>query len=612
MSRSLLVSLVCLLICASTITPALASQAQGAHDQRRVVVFRHLRLGEMSLGMILHNVDLDWSDSIEQRIEGFFGTAGLGGFRGRGLVAAIVDRPSDLAPLSSPQDPSLIVVNLNGVEDITVWLWQRWLDETEYRLTEPFSQGVTLYLGWILTDFLPPRFDGPDSEEDQDPRRVAAILHLLYPDQADVLNLAHDIAAYLEGPRGEPATFAEFLLSAAAQGEERRGEALQVWEDGELPPEVAFWTGGSFDWQSQWHHPYQLTDDAVIEVACNYRRLQLSKAETVLRAGDLYLPLSKIIRALPGLKQRYQDDGSVAVDDGWSGRSIVIPRPPERGEPHYWYTVDQELKLVHPAPLTNDSGELLVPLYFIAAALGAGIDLNPVTGLVDILWPVKQPSLSPWPGVNHSEGSQGERVVGARDAYLTFDDGPTRGTTDRILEILADAEVKATFFPIAERILYYPSLAWQVVRGGHTIGNHSYDHRADVIYRSPQAFIESLEMANKVFERILGLSTRIVRPPGGSGSHFTEDYWDAVASAGYRVFDWTISSADSAYPRPPAGRILDRIADAVVRDRGGRHPIILMHDGPVHDTTIEALPLVIQFLKERGFNLSGLDSLVGP
>jgi len=198
-----------------------------------------------------------------------------------------------------------------------------------------------------------------------------------------------------------------------------------------------------------------------------------------------------------------------------------------------------------------------------------------------------------------------------RVAYLTFDDGPDPALTARILAVLAEYQVKATFFVVGYAADHSPGLLRRMVAEGHALANHTLSHRhvrgsAGWIYRSPEAYLAELDACDAVIAAATGLHPTLTRPPGGSHPYLTQDFVDLLQSHGYSTRDWDASAGDSAWPRPSADAIL---ANIMAKSAGGTRSrlIILMHDGGGrHETTLEALPAIIEFLRENGYALETL------
>lgn len=102
----------------------------------------------------------------------------------------------------------------------------------------------------------------------------------------------------------------------------------------------------------------------------------------------------------------------------------------------------------------------------------------------------------------------------SHNVYLTFDDGPDRETTPRILEVLGRHGAKATFFVIGEHAVEHPDLVRRIADEGHAVGNHTFFHRSPADVNSRQ-LMEELRETDAVLHGILGRGSRLVRPPYG-------------------------------------------------------------------------------------------------
>src|SRR5690606_1350597 len=129
----------------------------------------------------------------------------------------------------------------------------------------------------------------------------------------------------------------------------------------------------------------------------------------------------------------------------------------------------------------------------------------------------------------------------AGKVYLTFDDGPSK-LTEGVLDVLAKYDIKATFFVLGEKVEQYPKLAQRIVEEGHSIGNHSYNHRYDELYKSSQGFVDQVLKTTKAIYKTTGIVTPLFRAPGGSYSNLDSSFMKALQDAGYLIFDWNVDS----------------------------------------------------------------------
>lgn len=186
-----------------------------------------------------------------------------------------------------------------------------------------------------------------------------------------------------------------------------------------------------------------------------------------------------------------------------------------------------------------------------------------------------------------------------REIALTIDDGPHPVYTQRLLQILKQNNVHATFFVVGERAEQYPELIRAEVAGGHEIGNHTYDH-VSLIKIPPEYIDTEIKACGDVLTQITGRPPHLFRPPGG-------EYNRAVAEAsealGYKMILYSDDPGD--YADPGTQVIETRTLDTI--SNGG---IILLHDGSAQ--TLLILPQIIQRLKARGFQFVTVDALLRP
>lgn len=191
---------------------------------------------------------------------------------------------------------------------------------------------------------------------------------------------------------------------------------------------------------------------------------------------------------------------------------------------------------------------------------------------------------------------------GSKTVYLTFDDGPSANNTPKILEILKNENVKATFFVIGSMAEKNPGLLKQEAAEGHAIGNHSYSHSLDYNHSTPAAFMEDFKKGDMVITSIIGNHDRsLIRFPGGSFRRTA--FQEAARAAGYRYVDWNCLTGDAEVSLAPVDRLLRRFHETF---ESQKELIILMHDAPNKVTTPEALPQIIQFLKANGYTFKTL------
>lgn len=185
--------------------------------------------------------------------------------------------------------------------------------------------------------------------------------------------------------------------------------------------------------------------------------------------------------------------------------------------------------------------------------------------------------------------------------YLTFDDGPRSGTTDIILNILKEENVKATFFVTNSGP---DDLIKRAYDEGHAIGLHTASHDYSVVYASGDSYFNDLKLVSERVKRITGEESKLIRFPGGSSNTISRKYSPGIMSyltqevvkRGYRYYDWNIDSRDAEGGRFNADEITKFVTSKLSHDKVN---MVLMHDIKV--TTMEALRNIIRYGKENGY-----------
>ena len=191
-----------------------------------------------------------------------------------------------------------------------------------------------------------------------------------------------------------------------------------------------------------------------------------------------------------------------------------------------------------------------------------------------------------------------------RHIALTFDDGPS-SHTPAILDTLAAFGVKATFFVLGVNAERHPDVVTRAAREGHEIENHGFDHR--VLPLAGPAFIrDQMARTSAIIERLTGTKPSLFR-----ASHGWRNPWvNRVARGeGLRVVGWTLGVWDT--DRPGADVIVRRTLKGA-----GPGCVLLLHDGrgievdPDASQVVQALPAIVGALRDRGYELVTLSSLI--
>ncbi|MBE0417897.1 MAG: polysaccharide deacetylase family protein [Coriobacteriia bacterium] len=182
---------------------------------------------------------------------------------------------------------------------------------------------------------------------------------------------------------------------------------------------------------------------------------------------------------------------------------------------------------------------------------------------------------------------------------LTFDDGPWPGQTEQVLDILAEADVKANFFLVGYLAERYPAVARRVTEEGHLIGNHTQNHTV-LTRQSGEITRRQITDGSLTIRDVTGVLPRWFRPPGGGMN--TRVLQEAQRMKMDLVL-WDVDPQD--WRRPGVESMLEYLLSSI-----GPGSVVLLHDGGGdRSQTIEVLPLLIEELKAQGYLFVTLDQL---
>ncbi|HEY3373362.1 MAG TPA: polysaccharide deacetylase family protein [Prolixibacteraceae bacterium] len=174
--------------------------------------------------------------------------------------------------------------------------------------------------------------------------------------------------------------------------------------------------------------------------------------------------------------------------------------------------------------------------------------------------------------------------------YLTFDDGPIPGVTPWVLDVLAKEGIKATFFCVGENVQKYPEVYQQILAGGHSVGNHTFNHLQG-FKSNNQVFFNNIEKAAGY------INSDLFRPPHGFLKASQYNYLKKK----YRMIMWDLISCDYDARLSPE-KVLSNVIDFV---RPGS--IVTFHDSEKAKINLmKALPLSITWMKEQGYRFEAI------
>ncbi|MEC0184575.1 polysaccharide deacetylase [Paenibacillus peoriae] len=211
------------------------------------------------------------------------------------------------------------------------------------------------------------------------------------------------------------------------------------------------------------------------------------------------------------------------------------------------------------------------------------------------------------------QGLRPEGIDGKKVVYLSFDDGPSGTVTPKILDVLKEENVKATFFLVGKAVEENEgtkNIVKRIVKEGHAIGNHTYSHDYSYLYPKKTVdsniFMNDIEKTNQILKQILGqdFSTRVIRFPGG---HMTWQRNDpkgmevldkALQDKDYHQIDWNVLPKDAEGPPKNAEELIREFKRSIgTREKA----VVLMHDTYGKEETAKALPEIIAYLKKQGY-----------
>lgn len=192
------------------------------------------------------------------------------------------------------------------------------------------------------------------------------------------------------------------------------------------------------------------------------------------------------------------------------------------------------------------------------------------------------------------------------EVYLTFDGGPD-ANTDKILDILQQYGVKATFFVVGNNSEDMKAVYKRIVDDGNTLGMHSYSNQFSTIYASTEAFEEDFDKLSDYLKTVTGKESLFYRFPGGSSNEISNvdmsEFVRILNQKGITYFDWNVSAGDTASNYT----VEDVVANVTVGVSRYKTSVVLLHDGDDKSTTVEALGPLIEALQKMDAKILPID-----
>lgn len=174
--------------------------------------------------------------------------------------------------------------------------------------------------------------------------------------------------------------------------------------------------------------------------------------------------------------------------------------------------------------------------------------------------------------------------------YLTFDDGPIPVVTPFVLNTLKKFNAKATFFCIGDNVRKYPEIYNQVLQGGHSVGNHTFNHLKGWKTKN-QIYLENVEQCRKLVD------SRLFRPPYGRGTR--SQY--ALLSSDYSIIMWDVLSCDFDERLRPE-RCFEKVIEHTTNGS-----VVVFHDSLKAYPRLEyTLPRALEYWHKEGYTFGRL------
>ena len=184
---------------------------------------------------------------------------------------------------------------------------------------------------------------------------------------------------------------------------------------------------------------------------------------------------------------------------------------------------------------------------------------------------------------------------------LTFDDGPHPILTERILKILDQYGVTATFFMVGENVINYPDAAKEVILAGHEVGNHTFTH-PHIANLNEKAIFDEIGRCEDALEELCEYRPHLLRTPQGT---LTQSLERCLLDDDYILVLWSLDTRD--WDNKSTACIVQTVLNNV---KSG--DIILMHDFIGHNSkTPEALEKIIPVLLSQGYEFVTVSELLG-
>ncbi|WPC43162.1 polysaccharide deacetylase family protein [Clostridium sp. JS66] len=196
--------------------------------------------------------------------------------------------------------------------------------------------------------------------------------------------------------------------------------------------------------------------------------------------------------------------------------------------------------------------------------------------------------------VKASPSSMDEKVI-----YLTFDDGPSTNVTNKMLDILKQQNVKATFFVVGYKINGREDILKRMYSEGHSIGLHTYTHVYKKVYASDKDFINEMNETSMEIKKVLGIEPKIIRFPSGSKKHLTKNLLEELHAKNYKIYDWNLCTSDGINYNIKPNKLYREATQKCINPN---KIFLLMHCDANNKSTCDCLESVILYYKNLGYH----------
>ena len=181
---------------------------------------------------------------------------------------------------------------------------------------------------------------------------------------------------------------------------------------------------------------------------------------------------------------------------------------------------------------------------------------------------------------------------------MTFDDGPHVQNTPRLLDMLKERNIKATFFMVGENAAHYPQIVKRIIAEGHVIGNHSWTH-PQLSKMTDAGVRDELQKTQDAIIAGCGIVPKLMRPPYGAFTQRQQRWCNG--EYGYKIILWDVDPEDWKY------RNAEHVESEILKQTVAGS-IILSHD--IHKTTVDAMPTTLDKLLAKGFKFVTVPELI--